>query len=113
MQRGDLSHALAEQRKQPDDGRLVPPQADFRNAWAVWRSTVSDRLPESSDQRRVLVGSVYAPSARNDVWLRLQQHFLKQTLGDRYDLAVWLNHVDADLFAGTTVVGIHHGPREN
>jgi hypothetical protein len=64
-----------------------------------------------ADQRRVLVASVYAPSSRNEIWLRLQRQFLARVLQGRFTLAIWLNGVEADLFAGTTIIGHSNGPR--
>jgi hypothetical protein len=58
--------------------------------------------------KKLLVGSVYAPSERNLVWRNLQRHYLDRTVGaPNYDQVVWLNRVPAELFEGTgaTVLG--------
>jgi hypothetical protein len=58
--------------------------------------------------KKLLVGTVYAPSSLNPLWLKLQRRYLDLTVGrPNYDHIVWLNRVDGDLFetAGVTVVG--------
>lgn len=56
--------------------------------------------------KKLLVGTVYAPSPRNNTWLQLQRRYLDSSVGvDDYDLAVWLNRLGPTDFAGVEVVG--------
>lgn len=63
--------------------------------------------------KRLLVGSVYAPSQRNQAWYGLQHRYLRQTLGDGYTHAVWLNRVKADPFVDSVVVGRSDEPSDS
>jgi len=55
--------------------------------------------------KSLLVGSVYAPTERNEVWRDLQFRYLRATLGDDFDHAVWLNRVPESLFPNSQVAG--------
>jgi len=52
----------------------------------------------------LLVGSVFGPTVRNKVWLKLQQQFLKKTT-DSFDYVAYLNNADRDLFSEVKVIG--------
>jgi hypothetical protein len=55
--------------------------------------------------KKLLVGSVFAPSDRNATWRDLQQRFLSETLGPtNFDYVAWLNRVRPELFEGTGAV---------
>jgi len=62
--------------------------------------------------KRLLVGSVYAPSDRNPTWLALQKRFLGEFTGVDYDLGVYLNRTDPGPFeeASALLVGRSFGP---
>ena len=59
--------------------------------------------------KSLLVGSVYAPTERNETWRDLQFRFLQKTLGDDFDHAVWLNRVPESLFPDSQLAGRHDG----
>jgi len=50
------------------------------------------------------VGSVFGPTERNRVWLKLQQRFLKMTT-DSFDYVAYLNNADRRLFSEVNVIG--------
>ena len=54
--------------------------------------------------KKLLVGSVFAPDARNETWLRLQFQFLRKTVSD-FDHVVYLNRVEPSLFGESLVLG--------
>jgi hypothetical protein len=55
--------------------------------------------------KRLLVGSVFAPTPRNARWYDLQLHFLRKSLGDSFDHAVYLNRVAPDMFTHSEIIG--------
>jgi hypothetical protein len=54
--------------------------------------------------KKLLVGSVYAPTPNNALWYDLQLRFLRKTLGDSFDHIVAAIRVPTDLFKQSTVV---------
>jgi hypothetical protein len=62
------------------------------------------RWQNGAPMGRILVGSVYGAAPRNPQWYRLQRFFLDQG-DDAYELAVFLNSVDASVVPGATIVG--------
>ncbi len=55
--------------------------------------------------KRLLVGSVFAPTPRNAFWYELQLRFLRKTVGSDFDHVVFCNRVPEELFAESTVIG--------
>jgi hypothetical protein len=55
--------------------------------------------------KRLLVGTVFAPSSNNKKWLELQMQFLKETTHD-FDHAIVCNSVNPDMFKESIIVDV-------
>lgn len=63
--------------------------------------------------KKLLVGSVFSPTHRNETFVNLHYRYLSETLGDQYDHAVWLNRVGTDLFKSSKIAGMSDEPGQD
>jgi len=59
------------------------------------------------NQKRILIMTVYAPSAYNEHWYKLQKHFIKRNTLVPHDFKIIVNNIDTELFEKDEVVRVN------